>query len=295
MAALRSYEVQEWLRVLCRMHVLTQQALLGGLEYDELLLTDPPPLFAGIKLGVTTKGVTWTTILTARLIAGEGGMVAIGCGEGEKFGLLDRRTSLQGALSALFGKMWEHPPLSDLSQDRDRFLLIAHSVKATYDHMARKMEILARLIISKENRRVVVKHNCGDSQQYLDKNPGAAPKPTTQKRGPTQQRGLFHSQRSRGSSETGSKPAPSSAPSGSLRPAEPAYPPPQSSTGSQSWANWGQWSYDNGETDPKGGMKAGEATDPARSEGGSALVRLCRPQSAEVAFLCSLAQHVKHA
>ena len=78
--------------MLCRMHVLTQQMLLGGLESDELLplwskrmkvLTDPPPLFAGIKsssLGVTTKGVIWTTILTARLIAGEGGMVAIGCG-----------------------------------------------------------------------------------------------------------------------------------------------------------------------------------------------------------------------
>ena len=165
-AALRSHEVQEWL-------LLTQQALLGGLEYDELLplwskrmriLVDPPPLFAGIKLGLTTKGVTWTTILTARLIAGEGGMVAIGCGEGEQFGPLQRGTNLQGALSALFGKMWEHP-LSDLSQDRDRFLLIAHSVKATYDHMARKMELLARLIINKESRRVVVKHNCGDSRE----------------------------------------------------------------------------------------------------------------------------------
>ena len=195
----------------CRMHVLTQQALLGGLEYDELLplwskrmriLTDPPPLFAGIKLGVTTKGVTWTTILTARLIAGEGGMVAIGCGEGEKFGPLERGTNLQGALWALFGKMWDHPPLSDLSKDHDRFLLIAHSVKATYDHMARNMELLARLIISRENRRVVVKHNCGDSQQYLEKHPGAAPKPTTQKRGPTQQRGLPHSQQSRGSSDS---------------------------------------------------------------------------------------------
>ena len=254
-AALRSHEVQEWLRVLCRMHVLTQQALLGGLEYDELLplwskrmriLVDPPPLFAGIKLGVTTKGVTWTTILTARLIAGEGGMVAIGCGEGEQFGPLERGTNLQGALSALFGKMWEHPPLSDLSQDRDRFLLIAHSVKATYDHMARKMELLARLIINKESRRVVVKHNCGDSQQYLERHP--APKPTTQKRGPTQQRALSQSQRSRSGSETGSRPAPSSAPSGSLRPAEPAYPPPQSSTGNQSWASWSQWSYATGES-----------------------------------------------
>ena len=139
------------------------------------VLTDPPPLFAGIKLGVTTKGVTWTTILTARLIAGEGGMVAIGCGEGENFGPLERGSNLQGALSALFSKMWDHPPLSDLAQDRDRFLLIAHSVKATYDHMARKMELMARLIISKENKRVLVKYNCGDSQQYLEKHPGAAP------------------------------------------------------------------------------------------------------------------------
>ena len=75
-AALQSYEVQEWLRALCRTHVLTQQMLLGGLEYDELLplwskrmkvLTDPPPLFAGIKLGVTTKGVTLTTMLPVAL------------------------------------------------------------------------------------------------------------------------------------------------------------------------------------------------------------------------------------
>ena len=141
--------------------------------------------FAGRQAAAVQKlYVTWTTILTARPIAGEGGMVAIGCGEGENFGPLERGTNLQGALSALFGKMWDHPPLSDLAQDRDRFLLIAHSVKAIYDHMARKMELMARLIISRDNKRVLVKRNCGDSQQYLEKHPGAAPKPTTHKRGP---------------------------------------------------------------------------------------------------------------
>ena len=182
------------------------------------ILTDPPPLFAGIKLGVTTKDVTWTTILTARLIAGDGGMVAIGCGEGEKFGPLKHGTNLQGAFLALFGKMWDHPPLSDLSKDHDRFLLIAHSVKATYDHMARKMELLSRLIIY---------------QTKTWANPTARP--------PSQPA-------VRGSSDSGPKPAPSSAPSGSLRPAEPAYPPPRSSTSSRSWANWSQWNYDNDET-----------------------------------------------
>ena len=229
--------------------------LLGGLEYDELLplwskrmkvLTDPPPLFAGIKLGVTTKGVTWTTILTARLIAGEGGMVAIGCGEGENFGPPERASNLQGALSALFSKMWDHPPLSHLAQDRDRFLLIAHSVKATYDHMARKMELMARLIIS--NKRVLVKHNCSDSQQYLEKHPGAAPKPTSHKRGPTQQRGYQYSQQARDSQGPGPKSAPPSAPSGSFRPAEPPYPPPRSSANTWSWDSWNQWHYDNDET-----------------------------------------------
>ena len=74
------------------------------------------PLFASIKLEVTTEGVTWTTILTARLIAGEGGMVAIGCGEGEQFGPLERGTNLQGP----FGSIWEDvgtpPPQRPLSR-----------------------------------------------------------------------------------------------------------------------------------------------------------------------------------
>ena len=110
-AALKSHEVQEWLRVLCRMHVLTQQMLLGGLEYDELLplwakrmkiLHAPPPLFESIKLAVSEKGVTWQTILTAKLVAGETGFVAVATG-GDTYAVLDRGSRLQGALSALFG------------------------------------------------------------------------------------------------------------------------------------------------------------------------------------------------
>ena len=113
MAALKSYEVQDWLRVLCRTHVLTQQMLLGGLEYDELLplwakrmkvLHDPLPLFASITQAVTEKGVTWQTILTAKLVAGDTGLVAVAAGEGDSYVVLDRGAKLQGALSALFGK-----------------------------------------------------------------------------------------------------------------------------------------------------------------------------------------------
>ena len=161
MAALKSYEVQEWLRVLCRMHVLTQQMLLGGLEYDELLplwakrmkiLHAPPPLFESIKLAVSEKGVTWQTILTAKLVAGETGLVAVATGTGDTYTVLDRGSRLQGALSALFGKMWYYPSLRDLAADRNRFLLIASSIKAIYDHTTRKMELMARLIIAQTAR-----------------------------------------------------------------------------------------------------------------------------------------------
>ena len=66
-AALKSYELQFGVasRPL-RMHVLTQQMLLGGLEYDELLplwakrmkvILVPPPLFESIKLARTERGV----------------------------------------------------------------------------------------------------------------------------------------------------------------------------------------------------------------------------------------------
>ena len=184
--ALKSYEVQEWLRVLCRMHVLTQQMLLGGLEYDELpplwakcikVLHDPPPLFASITQAVTEKGVTWQAILTAKLVAGDTGLVAVVPGEGDSYVVLDRGTKLQGALSALFGKMWDHPPLRDLAADRNRFLLIATSIKAIYDRTARKMESMARLIISQDGKHVLVKRNCGDSQHYLQSHPDSASAP----------------------------------------------------------------------------------------------------------------------
>ena len=157
--------------MLCRMHVLTQHMLFGGLEYDELLpvwakrmkvLQAPPPLFAGIKLAVTEKGVAWEAIATARLVAGENGLVAVATGEGSTYTVLDPASKLQGALSALFGKMWDHPPLSELVEDRHRFMLIATSIKAIYDHTARKMELMARLIIAQDGKRVLVKHNCGE-------------------------------------------------------------------------------------------------------------------------------------
>ena len=292
--------VQEWLRVLCRMHVLTQQALLGGLEYDELLplwskrmriLMDPPPLFAGIKLGVTTKGVTWTTILTARLIAGEGGMVAIGCGEGEKFGPLERGTNLQGALSALCGKMWEHPPLSDLSQDRDRFLLIAHSVKATYDHMARKMELLARLIISKKtgewwsSTTVVTPSSTSRSTQalHLSPPPRSAGQPSSAASLTVSAHGVAPKQ-DRSRHRLRHPVAPSD-------PQSPPILPPAISHGLAGAS--GAMTTARLET---GGMTAGEATNLAVSERGSALVRLCRlcqPRPLFYARWPSILQHAK--
>ena len=175
-AALESYELQEWLRVLCRMHVLTQQMLLGGLEYDELIplrakrmkvILAPPPLFESIKLARTEKGVTWHVVETAKLVAGDNGFVAVATGRDETYAVLDRGSKLQGALSALFGKMWDHPPLSEIVQDHNRFRLITTSIKAVYDYTARKMELPARLVVAQDGKHVHVKHNCGDSPTYL--------------------------------------------------------------------------------------------------------------------------------
>ena len=237
-AALKSYEVQEWLRVLCRMHVLTQQMLLGGLEYDELLplwakrmkvLHAPPPLFAGIKLAVTEKGVTWQAIATAKLVAGENGFVAVATGEGSTYTVLDRGSKLQGALSALFGKMWDYPPLKELVEDRNRFMLIATSIKAIYDHTARKMELMARLIIAKDDKHVLVKHNCGDSPTYLQNHPEAATAPTKRQR--SQQNRSYQQSRS-----LRTEPAASVAP-------EPPYPPPHVSGDARTWDGWRQQSW----------------------------------------------------
>ena len=158
-AALKSYELQEWLRVLCRMHVLTQQMLLGGLEYDELLplwakrmrvILTPPSLFESIKMARAERGVTWHVIETAKLVAGDNGLVAVATGKDETYTVLDRDSKLQGALSALFGKMWDYPPLSDIVQAHNRFMLIATSIKAVYDHTARKMELQARLVVAQD-------------------------------------------------------------------------------------------------------------------------------------------------
>ena len=55
---------------LCRMHVLTQQMLLGGQDYDELIplwakrmkvMFAPPPLFESINLLFLRRGVAGTT------------------------------------------------------------------------------------------------------------------------------------------------------------------------------------------------------------------------------------------
>ncbi|CAE7506315.1 unnamed protein product, partial [Symbiodinium pilosum] len=130
-----SYELQEWLRVLCRMHVLTQQMLLGGLEYDELI-----PLW-------TEKGVTWHVVETAKLVAGDNGFVAVATGKDETYTIV---------------------------QDHSRFMLIATSINAVYDYTARKMELPARLVVAQDGKHVHVKHNCGDSPTYLQQHPELA-------------------------------------------------------------------------------------------------------------------------
>ena len=83
--------------------------------------------------------------------------------------------------------MWDYPPLRDLAADRNRFLLIATSIKAIYDHTARKMELRARLIIAQDAKRVLVKHNCGDSQYYLQQHPDSS-LAATRRNVPLQQR-----------------------------------------------------------------------------------------------------------
>ena len=153
------------------------------------------------------------------------------------------------------GRCGNTPPLSDLSQDRDRFLLIAHSVKATYDHMARKMELLARLIINKENRRVVVKHNCGDSQQYLGQLSNAASlKVSDLEVAPRQARGQHRLRHPVARSDPLNLPTPPEISRG-LDGASGAMTPARVGTG---------------------GMTADAATNLAVSERGSAIVRLCR-------------------
>ena len=81
------------------MHVLTQRMLLGGLEYDELLplwakrmrvILTPQPLFESIKMARTERGVTWHVIETAKLVAGDNGLVAVATGKDETYTVLDR-------------------------------------------------------------------------------------------------------------------------------------------------------------------------------------------------------------
>ena len=86
------------------MHVLTQQMLLGGLEYDELLplwakrmkvILTPPPLFESIKLARTERGVTWHAIETAKFVAADNGLVAVATGTDTTYTVLDRGSKLR--------------------------------------------------------------------------------------------------------------------------------------------------------------------------------------------------------
>ena len=94
------------------MHVLTQQMLLGCLEYDELLplwakrmrvILAPPPLFASIKSARTEKG--WQGI-TASSLSQQAGMKRIPC------------WTESPSCKVLFR------PLSDIVQDHTCFMLI---------------------------------------------------------------------------------------------------------------------------------------------------------------------------
>ena len=98
---------------------------------------------------------------------GEAGGRGQPTGRDETYTVLDRGSKLQGAHSALFGKMWDHPPLSEIVQVHNRFMLIATSIKAVYDYTARKMELPARLVVAQDGKHVHVKHNCDDSPTYL--------------------------------------------------------------------------------------------------------------------------------
>ena len=184
------------------------------------MILTPPPLFESIKLARTERGVTWHVVETAKLVAGDNGLVAVATGKDETYTVLDCGLKLQGALSALFGKMWDYPPLSDIVQDHNRFMLIATSIKAVYDHTARKMELQARLVVAQDGKHVHVKHNCGDYPTYLQQHPELAV--TATKRQRTQHRSLPPSRAPR--PEPSVAPTPGQA-SSSMQPTEPPYPP----------------------------------------------------------------------
>ena len=199
------------------------------------MILTPPPLFESIKMARTEKGVTWHVIETAKLVAGDNGLVAVAAGKDETYTVLDRGSKLQGALSALFGKMWDYPPLSDIVQNHNRFMLIATSIKAVYDHTARKMELQARLVVAQDGKHVHVKHNCGDSPTYLSQHPELAQ--TATKR--TQHRSLPPNRAPQ--PEPSAAPTPSQASSSTRRPTEPPYPPAHTRE-TWRWSDWGSWS-----------------------------------------------------
>ena len=181
MEALQSNGLQEWVRVSCRMHILTDR----GLELEELtklwqkrmtIWAAPPRLFSGITRTVT-KGesqVSWQTAMCAKLVVGTNGLVAVAIKKNEAYETFENGTALQGALASLFRNMWESPPLCDLIKNKATFNLIATSVKAVYDHTAKQAGLLARLVISHDKLHVDVKHAVGDSATYLLKSPEIA-------------------------------------------------------------------------------------------------------------------------
>ena len=197
------------------MHVLTQQMLLGGLEYDELLplwakrmkvILTPPPLFESIKLARTERGVTWHVIETAKLVAADNGLVAVATGKDTTYTVLDRGSKLQGALCPL----WQDVGLSAAV----RHSAGPHSLHAhRYFHQGSLLQ--ARLVVALDGKHVHVKHNCGDSPTYLQQHPELAQ--TATKRQRTQHRSLPPSRASPGT--------PSQAASSTMRPTEPPYPP----------------------------------------------------------------------
>ena len=63
--------------------------------------------------------------------------------------------------------MRDYPPLSEIVKSEDKLMLVANSIKAIYDHTAKQASILSRLIISQQRTHVYIRHDAGDSANYL--------------------------------------------------------------------------------------------------------------------------------
>ena len=140
------------------------------------ILASPPSLFRSITQ-VETKGkkpVSWDTAMSARLVARENGLIAVATGSGPTYEILKQGTNLLGALSGLFKAMWEKPPLSEIVKSPKKFMLVANSIKAVYDHTARQANIRPRMLISQEKTHAYIRHDRGDSANFLLLQPEAA-------------------------------------------------------------------------------------------------------------------------